>query len=59
MIFLKNSNLQTSVYTIGMLFVIIIASMNVLNYTVPKIISYFLLLVAGIHFFLLFTGKYK
>ena len=56
---MKSNKLQSTFYTIGMILVIIIASMNVLNYAVPKNVSYFVLLVAGLHFFFLFAKKYK
>ncbi|MFT9495029.1 hypothetical protein [Anaerosolibacter sp.] len=56
---MNNRKLQSAMYTIGMTLVAIVASMNVLNYPVPKIFSYFLLLITGMHFFFLFTGKYN
>lgn len=56
---MSGKRLQSIIHMIGMILVMFIVSMNILDYQIPKIFSYLMVLIAAVYFLLVFKNRYK
>lgn len=56
---MTSKRLQYIIHMIGLILVMIMGSMKILDYQVPKILAYSIVLIAAVYIFLLFKNRYE